>query len=320
MGDFSRVFSGAAGSRTAGGRSRGVSPAVARCVLIGAAVALLHGAADAVTVGTSTTQKAARNDAIGSVPFDELNATARRKITAVTGDPTIFRRMPVELIDSDPEMYLFLVRHPEVVVNIWELMGITQVSLDRTGDFTYDTDDGAGTTSNMELVYGTRDVHIFYGQGLYAGPLLKRKVTGRCVLVLHTGYARQEDGRTLITSRLDVFLQLDQVAADLVAKTLHPLVGRTADHNFAESVRFLGRMSRSAQRNGPGMQTLATRLSNVDPAVRRRFSDLAGQLGQTALRSQKTDDLPAQPNKSPTATARLAPGPRDAPAHSPLRR
>ncbi len=60
-------------------------------------------------------------------------------------------------------------------------------------------------------------------------------------------------------------------------------MGRTADSNFAETIRFLSQVSHVAESNGPGVQRLVTRLTNVEPAVRTRFSEIATTLNQRAI-------------------------------------
>jgi hypothetical protein len=235
--------------------------------------------ANAATFGGARRSRAARKDAIGAIPFDQLTPEAQQRIGAVVSKPSVYRRLPIEVVDCDPTLYLFLVRNPEVVVNIWDLMGITQIDLKRTGPYTFEAADGMGTTSSAELVYGTDDIHLVYGEGVYDGPLLPKPVQGRCVLLLRSGYVPTQGGRVHVTSCLDVFLQLDNVAVDVVARTIHPLLGRTADMNFVQTVAFLGRISRNAERNGPGMKRLAQRLAKVDPAVRLRFAELAASVG-----------------------------------------
>ena len=39
--------------------------------------------------------------------------------------------MPTRVIDCDPEMFNFLLQHPEVVIDVWRVMGISQVALDK---------------------------------------------------------------------------------------------------------------------------------------------------------------------------------------------
>ncbi len=244
------------------------------------------------------TSREAQEEAIRDIPMDKMRADMRVKLTQIVREPTLYRRLPVEVIDCDPEMYLFLVRHPEVVVNMWQLMGITKVRVHRTGEYVMDATDGAGTQSTIELLYGTREKHVLYAKGHYEGPLIRRRVNGECVLLLQSGYSQTDTGRVLISNRLDVFVALENVGAEFVAKTLHPLVGRTADHNFSESARFIAQVSQQAEVNEPGMQRLAQRLNNVDEAVRTRFAELASDVNERAVLRRvayrSSGDEPAQ--------------------------
>lgn len=259
----------------------------ARRVLVGClgAVAVLVAgtgklAADAPDGGS--TSRAARDDAIRSIPFDKLTDEMQARLSGVISNASIYRRLPVETIGCDPDMYLFLVRYPEVVINIWDLMGVTNVSAKRVGPYMLDAFDGVGTRSRVELVYGTHDTHILYGEGVYSGSLLARNVRGRSVLVLQSRYAQLSDGSVRITNQLDVFVELDHVGAELFARTLQPLIGKSADHNFVEITSFIGRISEAAETNGPGVQRMAANLQKVDPEVRQRFSELAATVYQRA--------------------------------------
>jgi hypothetical protein len=254
----------------------------------------------------ATSNREARADSLRSIPLDKLSEDARAKVWQVVSSPSVFRRMPVQAIDCDPDLYVFLVRHPDVVVNIWQLMGITKAQVKRTGAYTFDASDGSGTVTSVELVYGSPELHVMYAEGAYEGPLLKQRVEGKCVLVLRTGYFRQADDRVLVTHRLDVFLQLPHAGAELLAKTLHPLVGRLADHNFAESSKFLGLVSAAAKRNGPGMEQLAGRLTRVAPDVRARFAKLTAAANHEAvLQAARPASFRTQDHESVAAVLRL---------------
>jgi hypothetical protein len=229
-----------------------------------------------------STSRASRQKAIADIPLARLREPVRSKIQTILVQPTIYRRMPVEVIPCDPELYLFLVRYPEVIVNMWQLMGVTKVAIKRTGAYAYQAEDGAGTVSQVELVYGTRQQHLFLADGYYEGPLLPRRVTGRCVMLLTSAYSTNAESRTYVSNRLDVFVQVDNTGLEIVAKTLHPLMGRTADSNFAESTRFLGQVSQVAETNGQGVQRLVTRLTSIEPQVRDRFAALASAVNQRA--------------------------------------
>ncbi|MEC8389955.1 MAG: hypothetical protein VXZ49_04675 [Planctomycetota bacterium] len=204
-----------------------------------------------------------------------MTPETRDKLWSVVNRPDIYRRLPVVSIECDPDLYLHMIRHPEVVVSIWHLMGITQVETERVAPYVVNAADGAGTRSRIELVYGTPKLHVFYGVGDYEGPLLKNRITGKCVMALQSDYYKGESGETLVQNRLDVFLTVDQRGIAMLAKTLHPLVGKAADHNFVETARFMGRLSKTAEENGRGVQQLAQQLDSVDAKTRKEFSDLA---------------------------------------------
>ena len=66
----------------------------------------------------ASTSETARQDAVRSIPLDQLAVEDRVKVESVLSTVSLFRRMPVKIVDCNPDMYLFLVRHPDVVVNI----------------------------------------------------------------------------------------------------------------------------------------------------------------------------------------------------------
>lgn len=234
------------------------------------------------TLTKASTSRGDRKEAIDEMPLAQLTPDARSKVMQVVEKPTMFRRMPVNVVDCDPKLHRFLIRYPEVVVNIWQLMGITKVSADRIGPFIFNASDGVGTITKVELIYGDQDTHLLYCEGQYEGPLFQKPLTGRCVLLLKAGYQQDGDQRSQISNRLDVFLQVDNMAIDAVTRTLHPLVGKSADLNFVQTTEFLEKISRTSEENGAGMQRLAQRLNNVEPQIRDQFAQLTQEIHQNA--------------------------------------
>ncbi len=218
--------------------------------------------------------RADRQEAIAAIPFRSLTATAANRIHDVVSDTSVYRRLPVRSFECDRELFVFLVRNPEVVIEIWRLMGATDLSMTRTGEFTFNSADGAGTDSQIELVYGTPNFHLYFGTGAYEGPLFKRDIHGACVMLLRSDY-QVNAGRPTVSCRLDVFLQIDRGAVDAIAKTIHPLFGKTADQNFVETTSFLQKLSQTAAENSDGMFHLSNRLVALQPQVRAHFSEVA---------------------------------------------
>ncbi len=250
-----------------------------------------------------------RDEAARAIPFNQLDESVRARLSPVVSSPSLYRRLPVQVVDCDPDLFLFLVRYPEVIVDIWRLMEVTKVQVTRTSPTTFNATDGSGTVANVELVYGSPNVHVYYGSGYYEGPLLRNRLTGSCVLVLRSGYDIQS-GRYQIINTLDVFAKVDHSGVDLLAKTLNPLVGRSADFNFVETSKFVSQLSQASEANGPGMQRLAAKLTGIEPTVRQAFAQHAEVVYQRGLLRQANalDPLTATSPSNPGATHHVLPG------------
>ena len=261
---------------------------IALCMLLASVGAPSSVMAQQATSGTSS--RAAKQRAIDSLPYQHLTERAKQSLNRVLKSPSFYRRLPATSIEADPEYLQFLIRHPEVIVNIWQLMGVTQMSCERTGAFSLKTNDGAGTISDLELMFGSQDLHIFYGRGTYEGAVIRRPLSGNCVLIVRTSYQPGPSGTPIATNELDVFLKVDNATANLVAKTLQPLIGPTADHNFVESLKFVQRLNDTTERNGPGVQKMAERFQ-VTPKVKADFIRVAGNVydrGSYATRARQS--------------------------------
>lgn len=223
--------------------------------------------------------------AIRSVPFQRLNAAAGKKLHGVVDNPSFYRQMPTQQIDCDAQMFNFLVRRPEVMVNIWEIMGITKVSARRLNEYSFLANDGVGTDCRCDLLYGDKSMHIYYGDGIYDGSMTPRRVSGRCVCILRSHTAVGPQGQPIVRGTMDIFLKLDNFGADLLTRTIGPFVGKTADQNFVETAKFISQISTVCKRSPLAAQGLALRLDRVDEQVRRDFATLAARISANGNRS-----------------------------------
>ena len=237
-------------------------------------------------MATGSTSSALRKKAVSRIPYQQMAPAAARRVADVVNHSSLYRQLPITTIQSDPDMYLFLLRYPETIIGTWQLMGISEMSATRTAPFRLKASDGTGTQTQAELVYGQPNLNIYYAEGEYEGPMLLRKVTGSCVIMIESNYYRGPDGTPQVTSCMNFFLKIDNLAASVIAKTIHPLVGTTADHNFVETLKFAEKLSETSGRNGPGVQRMANRIDSLSPEVRQRFQDMAGVVWQRAQNQQ----------------------------------
>ncbi len=236
-----------------------------------------------------------RDAAAALVPMQSLTPEAQQKLAPILKHPTLYRRMPAQSFDCDPEMFTFLVRRPEVLVGVWEMMGITKVQTKRLGPFTMEGLDAAGTSCKMELIYGTPKMHVYYGTGRYDGPMIPQGITGRGVFVVHSDYATSAIGRNTVACNMDIFLQLDNLGVDLIARTIQPLMWSTAEQNFTESAKYVTQVSQASELNPDGMKDLAGRLPQLNEDVREQFRTLIDRVATRA--DQRWATVPA--NRKP---------------------
>ena len=236
-----------------------------------ATLALTAAAHGAQPVPQGNSSATARKAAMRELPLDKIDEADRQRVIEVLKHTSVYRRLPTQVMRCDPELFQFVIDHPEVMANIWQLLGIEDIQLHRTSPTTFDADDGEGTRGQVEVLHRTHDTCLVYAGGSYDGPLFSQPITGNCVLMLRTAYSREPDGFYYITTRLDVFVQLNHVGLDFLAKTFQPLVCRVADYNFVATCGFIETLSQTAESNGPGLARLATRLETVAPEVRDEF-------------------------------------------------
>ena len=233
-----------------------------------------------------------RREVIESLPLSRLTPQARRRITTIAGSPTFYRRLPTQAISCDRDMFLFLTRNPDVLVGIWDLLGITNVRIERKGPYQLEAEDGSGTTCVVDLVYGDPSLHIFVASGRYDGKMTAKPILGKGVFVLRSQYAQDADGGTTVNGKLDCFVQFEGIGVDLVVRTLSGLIGRSADNNFIETARFISQISRSAETNPPAMLDVAKRLPQVQPATKAQFADVITAIAHRRGASPRTASRP----------------------------
>jgi hypothetical protein len=257
-----------------------------------------------------SSSREARDEAMRAIPYTQLDRNSRIKVGAVLANTTIFRRLPAETIECDPKLFRFLIEHPDVVVSMWEALGVSEVQLLRTGDVTFDASDKAGTRGRVEYLYHAPQTHLLYADGTYTGSLITRPVHGRCVLLMRSTYAKTSDGRPIVRCNIDAFLHLENVGASVLAKTFQPLVTTAADHNFRETAAFLASVHRAAVTNYAGMQRLTDRMVNIDEEDLAEFSDLTTQLAVRAARAALAETRRTTAASPRPSTATRSPAPR----------
>lgn len=233
--------------------------------------------------GKQSAKSARKRELLDALPMERLTPEARKKLAAITEKPTLYRQLPTQAIRCDEELFLFLTRKPETIVGIWELMGITQVQANRTGPYKMNAVDGCGTTCEIDLLYGDRNLHIFMADGMYDGKFTQKPIRGKGVFVFKSTYSVAGDQSTTVHGTLDCYIKFESLGADLLARSLGGLIGKSADHNFVETAKFISQISQACEANPDGMLEMVDRLPQVDDQTKREFAQVIKNVSRRSL-------------------------------------
>lgn len=251
--------------------------------------------------GKASSSRRAKEEAIQAIPFDKLDAQARAQVRHVLENVSVFRRLPTQVIRAEPSLYHYFLDHPDVTVEMWRTLGLTELNVQRTGQNRFHLDDGQGTSGDAQIIYRSHDTHVIYTQGRYEGSLFPKPVQGHVVILLRTGYVREPSGEFHITSRLDAFVRMENVGVDLIAKTFHPLAGKIIDENFIEAIKFVGSVSRTAEVNPESMQAITERMQGVDAKDQDQLIRVIADIGEKSRirRAQTAGPIASRTRVSP---------------------
>jgi hypothetical protein len=222
----------------------------------------------------------ARRRAIAALPLDRMPAGGRAAVEKALRTTTLYRHLPVETFSCDAALLDFALEHPEAIVDIWRVLGISHLTLDPAGPEQWRLADGYGTTGALRLLYHDRQGGggrmVFHGRGAYAGPLSPKALTGTCLLLVQYRPAEAgADGQPRQAVEIDAFLDVDGMGLEIVTRSLQPLIVRSAAANLHEICVFMETLSDAAVSNPTGIARLANRLTRTDPEDRRTLVSIA---------------------------------------------
>lgn len=234
-----------------------------------------------------TSEQYAREEARKAIPWTQLTPANQRRVRHTVRNASVYRRLPTCVVPCNPQVFDFLIRRPEVVTSVWNLMGISQLTIDRESDSVFRAVDQLGAKGRTDVVYSQHDeeargVTVAVIDGLYQQKPMPRPLNAQCVLLLRSGSTVESNGQTYITARVDAFVKFERVTADLVARGLQPLLVQTADHNFQETMKFISTFSRTAERDPSGMRHLAERLTSIDDPTRSELVEVCSLASEQA--------------------------------------
>jgi hypothetical protein len=174
-----------------------------------------------VTVLVATAVKA---DSQMATPSDERLAAAQRRfprglvagpdadrVFRVVDRPYLYCRGPVEVLKCQPELFTWLVDHPQWVAVFWRTLGMPVWSVEPTADG-FVCRDGDDISVRFYRVCECPELRVFYCEGHSRGVLPATTMSVQLVLVYRYRFVRETDRRYYAVQQLEAFVSADNLA------------------------------------------------------------------------------------------------------------
>ena len=262
------------------------------------------------SIDKGTSSSSARKAAIAALPLQNISPDSRARVNEILGNISYFRRLPTLAFAVDPDVYQYLVNHPDVTVSIWRAMKIAKLQLWQTGKDDYEADAGDGSSGTIEVLHRGADKSLVLCEGLYKSPLMSKAIQAKSLLMLHTSFIKEADGTIYATHRADLFVSFPSQTIEAATKVLSPLTTSMTDRSFSEISLFLKMMSLAMARRPDWVEHIVNKMDGV-PEVRRNQMLLLTAQVYTSSQKRKFANagIPADsqqltyPGKVPTPSA-----------------
>ncbi len=214
--------------------------------------------------------------------LERVPLARRSEVREIMADPTFVRTVHLEAV-ADPEVFIYLLDHPDLNSALGRGLQIAPARLARVGPGRYEGDDGEWNSGTLEVLWAEGDRRAFLEQGVSRGWWFG-DIAGRVVAV--TGFSRE--GRQL-RGEVEVWAKIDQGVVDRLLRFLAPMLGGFLDHKMREQ---FGIAFRVAERAADDPDRFCSGLAGLAEGSSEDREELAGLAG--CPRPAGLLDLPLQ--------------------------
>lgn len=225
-----------------------------------------------------------RKQAISELPLSELTSDSVAKVNDILNNMSMFRRLPTLSFEVDPDVYNYLLRHPDVTVATWRAMEISKFQLNQVQPNCYDADAGDGSVGRIEVLRQTPTETLIHCDGAFKSPLLPRPIIARALMRLHTSFTKEADGRVIGTHSGDVFVEFPSQAVETVARVISPVSHSIADRNFKQISLYAHLMTQAMARHPGWIEMIGNKLTGVTAQDRQQFLEVSARSNAVARR------------------------------------
>ena len=196
-----------------------------------------------VRVAATGAEKMDKTKAAALVPLQDLPERYRENVRTTIEKPALFTQGPVETFACAPQVYYWLVAHPDRGVIAWRRLGAQCITVNERGPGRFGWSDEHGSDLQWETVYDSNDRHIWYAEGKVRPAPLLPLVPVKAVVSLRYTEQPGPNGATLMQQQADMFLHTDSVGAALATKLLGAAAPKMAEQCVTQMQMFFSSLA-----------------------------------------------------------------------------
>ena len=173
----------------------------------------------------------------------QIPPTERVKLEQVIENAFVSTRMEAEPYVARPEIFEYLLDHPEFATHVTRALKVARYRIWRTPEGLF-LDDGWGTQGHFEVVYAEAGMRVMYARGRYDPPLLPA-IRGQAVVVMEYGFRPAGEGHTVVATTITGHVNLENRFLRIVGTLVNPIAQAKADREARQLLKVFARVSRA---------------------------------------------------------------------------
>ncbi len=216
------------------------------------------------------------------IPNGKMSRNAQARAAHILDNVSQYRRMPSLQYPINPDIYRYLISHPDVAISTWRVMGISTLQMWQTGEFEYKAKATDGSTGMADVLWRDGNQCLFIVEGRYQSPLLPGSIEASALVWLQYRFVKAKDGSLLVNQQVETFLYFPSSTINAIAKLTSRLTNAILDRNVFEVSLYARMMAKAAEKEPEWIEQLAQRMDGVPPDRRMELA-LISRLQKPAL-------------------------------------
>ena len=218
---------------------------------------------------------AAEDQARNAIPLNAMTLRNRQRAQVIIKERSQFRRLPSLQYTIDEPIFRYLLKHPDVAVSTWRVMGISRFEMWQTGESEFEAQAIDGSEGIADILYQDNSQMVFICQGSYHNPLLPRAMEAAALIWFRAVYTPNPDGSHTVKQKADVFVRFPSTGVSAIAKVLTPVLHTLMDRNLFEVSLYGSMMSRAVRDEPDWVIQVAQQMEGVLPQRKNELIEVA---------------------------------------------